>query len=140
MQNGEMPEWLHPKLWWILIGTNDLGVGCSGDTIVAGNIRLIEEIRHRHETHNHTLDAPIVINSLLPRGSKDLLADHNPVWDILHDANQRLACYASITPDVHFVNATDLFTEERDGGVFVTPEIQFPTFSRHLARDATDQG
>lgn len=120
MQNGEMPESLHPKLWWILIGTNDLGRGCSGDTIVAGNIRIVQEIRNRHESHNHEIVAPIIINSILPRGSRNLLSDDNAAWRILRDVNQILECYAKITPDVFFVNATDLFSEKRDDGVYAS--------------------
>jgi hypothetical protein len=119
MQNGEMPESLHPKLWWQLIGTNDLALGCSGDVVVAGNIRITEEIRQRHESHGgHDTDAPIIINSILPRGSKNLVSGKNPQWNIVQDVNQRLECYARITPDVYFANATEVFSEKRNGGIF----------------------
>lgn len=118
MQNGEMPESLHPKLWWILIGTNDLLAGCSADTIIAGNIRIVQEIRARHDSHNHNALTPIVINSILPRGSTELV-ESNTAWAILKDVNRRLECYAAITPEVFFVNATDLFVEKREGGVFL---------------------
>ena len=134
MQHGELPEFLHPQVWWILIGTNDLTVGCSGDVIVAGMIRLIQEIKqhlHRHharrgETGKH---APIVINSILPRSPRNLLPDDNKHWKVSKDINLRLSCYASITPDIYFANATDLFVQEetedstgRDG-IFINPDL-----------------
>ena len=93
-------------------------MGCSGDVIVAGNIRIVEEIRHRHESHNHETNAPIVINSILPKGSKNLVVN-NPAWKTIQEVNQRLACYAAVTEDVYFANATDLFSETRDdGGIY----------------------
>ena len=75
LQNGEMPDTLNPKAWWILIGTNDLGLGCSVETIVAGNLRIVQEIRERHHyQEGHTTVAPIVMNSILPRGRSALVA------------------------------------------------------------------
>ena len=65
-----MPEELHPNVWWILIGTNDIYFGCSVDTIVAGNIQIVQEIR-RNQNGHQTL-TPVVINSILPSGKGNL--------------------------------------------------------------------
>ena len=101
-----MPPALNPKVWWLLIGTNDLGVdSCSGDSITVGNIRIVEEIRR------HYPKAPIVINSLLPRSREELL-HHNEKWKILTQVNQNLACYAKSQSSVFFFNATSLFIYE----------------------------
>lgn len=102
LQNGEMPEGLNPKVWWILIGTNNLSDFCRADSIAAGNIRIVEEIRRKHPS------APIVINSLLPRARAELLR-RNPFWDVLRTVNKRLECYAQTQENVVFFNATEIF-------------------------------
>jgi lysophospholipase L1-like esterase len=62
LQNGEMPSTLQPKVWWILVGSNDLVRGqCSEEAIILGILRLADEI---------ALVRPgsvIVIQGLLPR-------------------------------------------------------------------------
>lgn len=106
LQHGEMPTALNPKVWWLLIGTNDLGVDrCGADAITVGNIRIVEEIRRQHP------EARIVINSVLPRSREELL-HKNAMWKILTIVNDRLACYAKTQPDVFFFNATSIFIYE----------------------------
>jgi len=101
-----MPPALKPKVWWVLIGTNDLGSdSCSGDSIVVGNIRIIEEIRRQNP------NTPIVINSVLPRAREELL-HHNRMWSILSQVNERLACYANTQANITFFNATSFFIYE----------------------------
>lgn len=78
---------------------------CTADATAAGNIRIVEEIRRRHPT------TPIVINSLLPRNSTELLR-HNPYWKTISAVNHRLDCYAKTQQNVEFFNATDIFIYE----------------------------
>lgn len=127
LQNGEMPSTLHPKVWWVLIGTNDHGMGCSVDTIVAGNLRIIQEIHDRHYANNqqHPSLTPIVINSLLPHGREELLSKDSP-WGSLQKINQQLECYAALKPDVYFVNATDALVEYGSTGVYVNNDLFMP--------------
>jgi len=134
MKNGELPEFLHPQVWWILMGSNDLAVGCSGDVVVAGVIRLVQEIKD-HLKHHHAKrgeagkHAPIVMNSILPRAPARLDTNENPYWRVTQDVNLRLSCYADITSDVSFANTTKLFirqehkaTEGRDG-IYIHPDM-----------------
>jgi hypothetical protein len=45
LQNGEMSQTLQPKVWWILVGSNDLAQGmCSEEAIILGILRLADEI------------------------------------------------------------------------------------------------
>jgi len=61
LQHGEMPKDFNPKIWWILIGTNDLtSGGCSPEVVLLGILRLVEEIQHVKP------DAMVVINGILP--------------------------------------------------------------------------
>jgi len=65
IQNGEMPQSLNPKVWWILIGTNDLGLmQCSEEVIFIGIIRVVEEILLRKP------GSTVVINGILPRTNR----------------------------------------------------------------------
>lgn len=107
LQNGEMPPALKPKVWWLLIGTNDLGSdSCNANAITVGNIRIVEEIRQ------HQPNATIVINSLLPRSNEELAHNANPYWNVLRQVNHRLECYANHTPGVEFFNATTIFVSQ----------------------------
>ena len=56
-----MPYDFNPKVWWLVLGMNDLTrMQCSEEIVVLGILRVIEEIRMRKP------DAHIVVNSLLP--------------------------------------------------------------------------
>jgi len=61
IQNGEMPDYLNPSVWWLVLGTNDLAMGqCSEEIVLLGILRVVEEITEMHP------DAKIVISSILP--------------------------------------------------------------------------
>jgi lysophospholipase L1-like esterase len=63
--HGELPPTLNPNVWWLLIGSNDLGRGgCSEEATELGVLRVAEEIHYRHP------DAVIVIQGILPRTSR----------------------------------------------------------------------
>jgi hypothetical protein len=64
LQHGEMPDNLQAKVWWILVGANDLALTmCSEDVVTLGILRVAEEIAFHHP------DAKIVIQGLLPRSN-----------------------------------------------------------------------
>jgi len=64
IQNGEMPDYLNPKIWWLVLGTNDLAMKqCSEEVVLMGILRIIEEILEQKP------DAKIVVNSILPMSS-----------------------------------------------------------------------
>ena len=61
LQHGEMPECLQPKLFWIVLGMNDLARKyCSEHVTVLGIVAVIQQIRSLRP------NTPIVINSILP--------------------------------------------------------------------------
>jgi len=61
LQHDEMPYDFNPKVWWLVLGMNDLTrMQCSEEIVVLGILRVVEEIRLRKP------DAKIVINGLLP--------------------------------------------------------------------------
>merc|ERR1711983_284230 len=61
IQNGELPSYLNPKVFWLLLGTNDLAIKqCSEEVVLLGILRVIEELQSLRP------DAKIVVNSILP--------------------------------------------------------------------------
>lgn len=104
-----MPPALNPKVWWINIGTNNLGGdNCNVDAITVGNIRIVEEIRKQYAK------TPIVLNSLLPRGKEELLRV-NKFWPVMQKINYNLECYAGTHDNLHFFNATAMFIDSFSG-------------------------
>jgi lysophospholipase L1-like esterase len=70
LQNGELTDGggsgglnstIDSKIFWLLIGTNDLARGCSPEVVFLGIIRIVEEMRRVKP------DTIVVINALLPR-------------------------------------------------------------------------
>ena len=114
IQNGELPDDLNPKVFWILIGTNDLGADkCSAETVAAGNIRIVEELQAKRPK------AKIVLNSMLPRGAHELGDDmsQSKQWHEVQKVNQWLECYANSKEGVEFFNATAHFVVSYDDKV-----------------------
>jgi lysophospholipase L1-like esterase len=103
LQHGELANNLNPKVWWILIGTNDLDVDhCSIESIVAGIYTIIQEIQRRRPT------TQIIVNSILPRtNSRD--GSLGSLWGDITQINHHLECLAHMTERVEFFNATELF-------------------------------
>jgi hypothetical protein len=59
-----MPTTLSSKVWWILVGSNDLvRSGCSEEAVILGILRVAEEIAARDK------NAKVVLQGLLPRAS-----------------------------------------------------------------------
>jgi hypothetical protein len=59
-----MPTNLKSKIWWVLIGADDLSLAmCSEDMVTLGVLRVAEEIAF------HNPDSKVVIQGLLPRSN-----------------------------------------------------------------------
>mmetsp|Transcript_17658 Transcript_17658/g.27248 ORF Transcript_17658/g.27248 Transcript_17658/m.27248 type:complete len:450 (-) Transcript_17658:188-1537(-) len=74
LQQGEYSSQLQPKVWWILIGTNDLSDHCSSEAVLVGILNIVQWFLHQFQVEEQLpLDQTpwIVINSLLPRPSKN---------------------------------------------------------------------
>jgi lysophospholipase L1-like esterase len=107
LKNGEMPATLTPKIWWVLIGTNDL-VGCSAEAVLVGIINIIKEIQA------HDANAVVVVNSILPRPGDDSGKLYGDMWENIVWINKRMECYAQADSKLQFFNATDLFLKNDD--------------------------
>jgi len=123
IMHGEMPDDLNPRIWWITIGTNDLGATqCSEEVTLLGILRVVEEILNRKPA------AQIVINSVLPmsqeksgileitgrkgRGRKKKGSATTVFWPSVKAVNKQLQKFADKHKSVKFFDATDIFTEQ----------------------------
>lgn len=61
LQDGQELEHVDSKVYWLVIGTNDLSISCSEEVILLGIVHLVEIIQKLKP------DAIVVINSILPR-------------------------------------------------------------------------
>lgn len=117
LQNGELPDTLHPKMWWLLIGTNDFGHDekphCSPEIVLMGVLRVIEELR---AARPHTL---IVVNSILPRsenGGAVTAPDTKipTVWEGILEVNRKLKDYCSNHHNLRYFDATSIFLRQKE--------------------------
>lgn len=107
MENGELPDWLNPPVFWVLVGTNDLSDDCNPDSVLMGILRDVLELRLRRP------NATIVVNSILPRaddkGNWESFAFHRTITYI----NERLACIVQAMDNMDYFDATNLFLDNQ---------------------------
>ena len=98
-----MPSSLQPKVWWILIGTNDLASGCSAEAVMVGIISIVQEIQKQRPS------ALIVVNSILPRPGDNTGLLGGQLWQDIVWVNDRMECFSQGVDRVEYFNATELF-------------------------------
>jgi lysophospholipase L1-like esterase len=116
--NGEMPDTLQAKAWWILIGTNDVADRCSKQSILVGNLAVLEEVMRRKP------NSRFILQGLLPRGRKRL--DKNRMWKQFRWINERLACLTLASSQLEFYNGSSLFLTK--GGYYVNRTRMYDSF------------
>ena len=96
LQNGEIPASLNPSVFWLLVGTNDIGRSwCSAEMVLVGILRNVEEILRQKPM------ARVVINGLLPRTfNRDGYVGKGgaikpSVWADIQTINSELKMYAT---------------------------------------------
>jgi lysophospholipase L1-like esterase len=112
VQNGELPVNLRPSVYWVLIGTNDIGnTWCAPENVVVGILRVVEEILSKKPL------AQVVLNALLPRsfnqeGYVAKIGKFKPsVWEDIKAINKELKMYATYRDRVVFFE-TNVFLKD----------------------------
>jgi lysophospholipase L1-like esterase len=82
--NGMFPDSLRPKVWFILIGTNNFGIGCSKEAILAGIVYIVNYVRNRRPT------SQIILHGLLPRADNLRTYELGEYWVDIQWINQQL--------------------------------------------------
>jgi len=136
IQNGEVPESLKPKVFWLLIGTNDLAKPmCSTEFVFIGIIKCVEELLTRKP------NSIIVLNSILPRtrdkngllimypheghsnGYNSVKKNKFDFWPMIETLNKRLKEFAALHDNIKFYNATDFFLERKHESIFIDTQL-----------------
>jgi lysophospholipase L1-like esterase len=105
---------LQPAVWWVLIGTNDVGAFCEAEQIVTGTIQIVQQILDRRPA------STVVVNSILPRTGRNGVLSH--AWyTTVTTVNRQMECYAASLERVEFFNATDYFIRSDNGGADDAP-------------------
>jgi lysophospholipase L1-like esterase len=114
LDHDELPPELDAKVYWIVVGGNDLSRGqCSEEVVVLGLLRLAEELKQRRP------DSIVVINSILPRLPPPSKNKHKwkhakqapllDVWPSIQIVNHVLDKYCRNHPEIQFFDSTALF-------------------------------
>lgn len=113
--NGELPQNLKPKLFWLTMGLDDLvSTSCSAEVALMGILRVVEELQ------NMRPEAKIVINSILPysvdptgylEGWRQQKSDRIDYWKAIKSVNSQLETFALKHKNVEFFDATPMFSQ-----------------------------
>lgn len=105
LQNGMLPDTLQPKVWMVLIGTNDLGFAhCSKQSTLKA---ILHTTTYLHEQRPK---ATILLHGLLPRGEgrgKAMILGRT--WKDIQWINQQLEHACSLNPQWHYMDTGKLF-------------------------------
>jgi beta-glucosidase len=105
---------LYPSIFWVLIGTDDIGsTWCSPEIVVVGILRVVEEILSRK------IASQVVINGLLPRsfnkeGYVARGGQFKPsIWQDIKAINDELKLYATYRDRVVFFETNVFFKDPK---------------------------
>jgi len=120
MKNGEIPEYLEAKVYWILIGTNDfLKDGpnqkhCSTEVVLMGIKRVVEEMRMLRP------NATIIVNEILPRAVSDVDGklykgeDARNVTNGINIVNKQLKIFCDQYEKLECFNVDEVFIKQNN--------------------------
>jgi lysophospholipase L1-like esterase len=116
IMNGEMPDSLNAKVWWILIGTNDHAHGNTKESLLVGNLAVLEEVMRRKPKADR-----VVLQGLLPKGARELARSGS--WHDYEWINDRMECFSQVSERVSFFNGTSYFLT--DDGSAINRTLMF---------------
>lgn len=114
----------HRKVWWLLIGANDLAVQhCSEEAVILGILRVADEIKQTHP------GSVVVVQGILPRSSyadgrlitpgdtskdrkshnKYVKAGHYPMWPSIQVINKEIEDFCARHEHLLFFDADEIF-------------------------------
>ena len=104
LENDMIPTSLRPKVWVVLIGTNDLGTdGCATDRVTARIVDILRYLRMRRPT------ARLLVHGLLPRSDSIGSLELGELYHTVLDINQQLRVLADHLPGLYYMEAMTPF-------------------------------
>ena len=110
LQNGVL-EPLNPKVWFILIGSNDLFESRCTDRFVFANILNVLQ-----ELHMHRPDAQFIIHGILPRKDqkKNTTQYLGEYWRMSQQVNAMLKKFCKNYDNLHYMQGGKSFMKDND--------------------------
>jgi lysophospholipase L1-like esterase len=118
------PPRLEPRVWVILIGTNDLSLGCSKRTTLAGILQVAQVL------HQQRPGARIVVHGLFPREDDDdeLLVEDgrlNNYWNKIVWINQQLKKFCGLHSEWRYFDVNNQMLQRVQGaGGSSSPQVR----------------
>ncbi|ACI65893.1 predicted protein [Phaeodactylum tricornutum CCAP 1055/1] len=107
LENGLIPPTLRPKVWVLLVGTNDLGrAGCSKRTALAGILNAA------HHLNAQQPETPLVIHGLLPRSQDKSSSKLGRYWVQIQWINSELKRIVARQPNWHYIDSQHIFLQD----------------------------
>jgi lysophospholipase L1-like esterase len=110
LKNGVLQP-LKPKVWLILIGTNDLyDLKCIDRFVVANILNVVKMIFDQQP------DAQFILHGILPRKDKEFSKTQflGQVWKRAQAVNLQLRKFCEYKTNMHYMQAGPLFMEDTD--------------------------
>jgi lysophospholipase L1-like esterase len=117
LHNGLLEQHLYPKVWLILIGSNDLFVNqCTDSFVLGGVLNVVKAMQEQRP------EAQFIVHGILPR--KDRRSPYlGQYWKRAQDINLQLRKFCNEQTNLHYMEASDLFVSKTGGG-FSTAQQQ----------------
>lgn len=102
---------LQPSVWFIMVGTNDLGrTGCSKRNTLAGILHIAQYLRDQRP------GATIIIHGLLPRSdSREAVPQLGRMWEQILFINRELRKLCNLHEEWVYMEAAKLFLRRAEG-------------------------
>ena len=117
LENGMLPDTtLNPKVWLVLIGTNNLGRKlCSKEATLRGILEVVARLRSKRP------DATVLLHGLLPRSDNSMakvMKEENYklgyYWEQIQWINQRLKESCNDNLQCVYMETIDIFLSSKD--------------------------
>ena len=103
-----LPNSLQPKIWMILVGTNDLGKNrCSPEYVVAGILSVVKYIQTQRP------GTPILLHGILPRGESRKIFQLGLRWELIQIINGLLRAFCENHPNMYYMDSGDMFLSHK---------------------------
>jgi lysophospholipase L1-like esterase len=110
LKNGLL-EPLNPKVWFILIGTNDIFASqCTDRFVVADILNVLRAV------HEQRPEAEFIIHGILPRKDPGNRKSQflGRYWKRIQVINAQIKRFCEFHPNLHFMQGGSVFMEETD--------------------------
>jgi lysophospholipase L1-like esterase len=106
-ENGISEASLNPKLWFIMVGGNDLFESkCTNRFVFANILNVLKTIFESHP------NSEFIVHGIMPRSDDPATTKLGRLWNRAQDINFLIRKFTDHASHIHYVNAATKFTIE----------------------------